>query len=244
MYTKKNLMQKVYRYTKVNDLERIIYKDSFSYFDENSGICREYFSPYTPKRLSKIILIDKKIENLINTNALSHFLCRYLDENSLMVLQNIAFIYEEDEEIGQSKTFLCDEHDDEYALESCNGMLGLTWVERQTIFINVKEILDTSIEICNDIDEFRSIENVFMQGLLSTIFHESRHLFYECNELIPKENNTDYPIDGGEEKQVEDYGNDMADSYLSKFYDLGIMNQECLQQFISLKQKNYDSIER
>lgn len=50
-------------------------------------------------------------------------------------------------------------------------MLGITWVERQTVIVNVSELIKISIDIAEDPYEYRTAESIFKEGLLQTIFH-------------------------------------------------------------------------
>jgi hypothetical protein len=85
------------------------------------------------------------------------------------------------------------------------------------IIVNVSEILKSATQIANEPEEWHTREYIFAEGLLQTIFHEGRHLFYECNEIVPIGEGTNYPEDGGKECRVEYYGNDMAEVYISEF---------------------------
>lgn len=83
-------------------------------------------------------------------------------------------------------------------------------VHRQTVIINVYEIKEVSDEFCHE---------DFCLGVLSTIFHELRHLVYECNEILEIGSET-YPEDGYLEDNVEDYGNAYAEKVYRKYRNM------------------------
>lgn len=195
---------------------------------------RDYWNKVTDKNLESRVLMDSKVQQIIDKNMLTSFLNQHIDENSLMVLNYIAFIYETEEEESEIRENLENIYYDEYAREVGSDALGMTWVERQVVIINVSNILETSIDISEDTDEYHSAEEIFIQGLCSTIFHECRHLLYECNELIDIGDDTEYPANGGLEDEVEEYGNEKMEQYINEFAK--IINQHELSQMI----KNFE----
>ena len=89
-------------------------------------------------------------------------------------------------------------------------------VHRQTVIINVYEIKEVSDEFCHE---------DFCLGVLSTIFHELRHLVYECNEIL-EIGSEKYPEDGYLEDNVEDYGNAYAEKVYRKYRNM-FLNMRC-----------------
>lgn len=195
---------------------------------------RDYWNKVTDKKLESRVLMDSKVQQIIDKNMLTSFLNQHIDENSLMVLNHIAFIYETEEEESEIRENLENVYFDEYAREIGSDTLGITWVERQVVIINVSNILETSIDISEDPDEYHSADEIFIQGLCSTIFHECRHLLYECNELIDIGDDMEYPANGGLEDEVEEYGNKKMEQYINEFTK--IINQHELSQMI----KNFE----
>lgn len=194
----------------------------YGYFVADNFDSREryYYFPDTKESLVKRVLMDAECEKLLDKEKLTEFLLTHTDENALMVLRYIVFVWDdEDKEQSTARTFLEDDLEDEYAREIGDGedYLGITWVEKQTVVINVRNILDSSIEIANEPGETHSLKEIFLEGLCQTIFHECRHLFYECNELIPIGQDTEYPSNGGLEDEVEEYGNTKSCLYLNEF---------------------------
>lgn len=195
-------------------------ENRYGYFITDNLDSREryFYFPDTKESLEKRILMDEGCQNLLKKDRLVEFLLNHMDENVLMVLNYMAFVWDNNEgEISKTRVFLEDEYGDEYAREVGMDFLGMTWVERQVVVINVSSILKSSIEIANEPEEYLPLEAIFIEGICQTIFHECRHLFYECNELIPIGQDTEYPWDGGLENEVEEYGNTKSYLYLNEF---------------------------
>lgn len=201
-----------------SDVSDLIVNEDYLEYTGNDGFgfySRLYYYPEKINRnhIKNHMLIDPKVRNLINEEVLLDFLSNEIDKNALAVCEYIALIYDYEDEISPSRKKLQDKYDDEYALYACEDLLGLTWVERQIIFINVGVIEQVNDEIpYND-------EIDFLIGILSTIFHEFRHLIYECHELLPF-NSDSFPATGGLEKEVEEYGNIHAEATYHKYKNL------------------------
>lgn len=197
--------------------------NTIGYWDEEN----EYYSIYhfndSKESVAKRILMDKEVEEFLDKEALASFLLEYLDANSLMVMEKLVFVFGNPDKPSDIRHRLEEEYCDEYALYVGEDNLGVTWVERQICLINVSELLKNSVSIANYEGEYRSINYIFTEGLLQTIFHECRHLLYECNEIVEIGEGTEYASDGGEEYYVEEYGNDMADMLISTF------NAKCIK---------------
>ena len=202
------------------DLELLeLDENAFGYFDPNGGYERIYYYEDTPETIKSRILMDEEIKSIIDIDKLSQFLYNNLDDNSLCVMEHIAFIWDdENKETNLVRDVLYEEYGDEYAQEIGYGenMIGITWVERQIPVILIKQLLDSSIEISKDCFSDSPL-TIFTEGLCSTIFHECRHLFYECNEIVPIGPGTSYPQSGGVEDKVEDYGNSQMEQTIHEF---------------------------
>ena len=112
-----------------------------------------------------------------------------------------------------------DEYGDEYALFVAeDSLLGQLWVDRQIPVINVSAIMDSCMEIHDPVLD-GPFGIFFTEALLQTIYHELRHLFYECNELI-ETGSREYPADGSMEENVEEYADAQAAGDLVDFFTL------------------------
>lgn len=167
-----------------------------------------------PEQISKeylktITIADEKVKSMIDIDFVLDIIAKYCDVNALIMLENMAFVYDEEDEESKARKELSNIYGDEYAYYIGDDCVGVTWVERQTIIINISEIIKTLNSIGWMNDDFEN-------GLMSTIFHELRHLIYECNPCI-EFGDEDYPVNGGEEDNVEMYGRWMADTLESKY---------------------------
>lgn len=173
------------------------------------------------QRIKDILLFDEKAKELINPDKVAEFIYNCVDVNALAVVNHIAFVYNEEDELPDDscRYELEERTGDEYACEIGSEELGIVWVERSAVIVNVSNLVETSREIAEDNAEFygtsakSEFNRTFKEGLVQTIEHEFRHLVYECNEFTPL-GSTDYPHDGGLEKNVEDYGNREAENLL------------------------------
>ena len=174
------------------------------------------------------MIIDEKVKQYVNPDKVAEFIFHCIDVNALAVLNTIVLLYDEPvlDEYGEIEDWketgarkkMCEWTYDEYAFEIGRERLGTTWVERSTVIINISELVKTSEEIAKDIESTayystdweREFTPVFWNGLVSTICHEFRHLFYECNEFTPL-GTDEYPIEDGLETNVEDYGNEQME---------------------------------
>lgn len=172
------------------------------------------------------IIADDKVKELINLDALAEFLYNHIDVNSLMVLDNLALVCDENpDEISKARKKLENVTGDEYAFEICSDELGITWVERQSVIINVSNLIASSEKISREPENYLSSDVIFREGFIQTLCHECRHLFYECNEIIPIGNDTPYPALDGVEDAVEEYGNSEAERLLHDKEARELINQ-------------------
>lgn len=201
--------------------------NTIGYFDEENGYERTYYFNDTKETIASRIIMDEQVEKFLDKDALATFLFDNLDHNSLMVMENLVFTFDTEIDFSNVRNELEEKYGDEYAMYVGEDTLGVTWVERQTPLINISNLVESSVRIANEPDEYLSVDYIFTEGLLQTIFHECRHLFYECNEIVPDGDGTPYPKEGGREHYVEMYGNDMAEKYISEF------NTKCIKPGLS-----------
>lgn len=190
------------------------------YWDIENEYERIYFHSDTIETLKQRILIDPPLDTFLDKEKLAEFLLKYMDSNSIICMNKLALVYETEDNPSKVREVLEEETGDEYAwyiAELGDNQLGCTWVEKQIPVINVSNLVESANNIALHPDEYLTVEDIFTEGLLQTIFHECRHLFYECNELISIGNDTKYPSNGGLEDEVEDYGNLMASKYIKMF---------------------------
>lgn len=202
----------------------------FAYYDNENDYERHYYFNDTIETIEKRILMDKQVESFLPKDKLAQFLAVQLDVNAIMVIEKMVLLWENDEGMSPVRDALENEYGDEYAQYIADGFLGQTWVDRQMPVINVSSIYETSRVIHDDTLD-PPFSEFFLESVLQTIFHESVHLFYDCNELISVGEGTPYPENGGAEAFVEEYGNAKAHETLQKFMD--IVQKEQLDKFLS-----------
>ena len=197
----------------VEELE--ITKNLMSYFDGNCYHTIYFNETDSLERIQNAIMFDEEVKKYLNPETVAELLYHCVDRNSLMVLERFVLTYDdlnEEEQLPETsvRLQLKKELGDDYAEEVGLGSLGINWVERQFVFINVKDILDCAKEIASEPDEWLSEENIFRDAVMQTIFHELRHTVYENNEFIQMDRCSPYPQEGKEEFEVEEYGNAKA----------------------------------
>jgi len=194
----------------VDDFERSIY------FPEKDSV----------DRIKKAMCYDEKVKAFVDPDKVADFIYNCIDVNALACVEHIALLWDKPafdkdgniegwEETEGRKQLMENVGDDEYAL--CVGVeaLGMNWVERSVVIINISELVKSSEEIAEIYasDYYTNMESefpmVFEEALVQTICHEFRHSIYDMNEFTPL-GSEEYPYDGGLEENVEDYGNDEA----------------------------------
>lgn len=228
--------------------------DYISYWADNYEYERKIYFPEnnTLEKLKEKFLYDEKVKEYVNPDAVMEFIYNCIDINALSCIQHIALLYDEpilDEngeiedykktkgrrELIKSISGLTDKEvdygaGDEYGWEIGLGQLGINWWEHSAVIINISELVKCSKEIAEDIygDETVGFNNIFREGLISTICHEFRHTVYIINEF-PYYDAVHYPDNGGLEENVEKYGNDemeklmsnkRARKYIDKIFDI------------------------
>lgn len=196
------------------NVELVESTDTFiEYYDTEGDYSRIYYFPEKIDRqhIRNILMYDKEVAEHINIESLIDFLLAEIDKNALSACQYILLQWEDDDGYSKAAQEFYNRTDDEYAVCALENIIGLTWVERQSVLINVRKILEVSDEFEDEL----SYED-FKLGFLSSLFHEFRHLLYECHELI-KIGTDEYLQDGGIEEYVEEYGNTNAERTLRKY---------------------------
>lgn len=222
--SKEDIVAEVSQWLADGEIEEIYeITDKYISYETYDGMIAAERSIHFPEtdslqRIKDILLCDEKAKELIDSDKVAEFIYNCIDVNALAVVSHIAFVYdnEEDELSSDSCRYELEERTgDEYAREIGDDQLGVTWVERSAVIINIGMLVETSAEIANDNADFygtspeAEFESTFKEGLVQTITHEFRHLFYECNEYTPL-GSPEYPHEGGAECEVEDYGNNEA----------------------------------
>lgn len=207
-----------------------------AYYDEDGYYERHYYYDDTQEFIAGRILMDSKVESFLPKDKFAGFLMLagshmgQAGPDTFMVMEKLALIWDNEEGMSPVRDALEKEYGDEYAQYIAEDLLGQTWVERQIPVINMTVILESCKEIhMPNLDG--PFDTFFLEAVLQTIFHELRHLFYECNEIVPIGKGTPYPQNGGIEDEVEDYGNAMATKMLHEFID--IVNKDALNKFLA-----------
>lgn len=188
-----------------------------------------YLETDSVERIRGSIVADEEVKKLIDTDRLADFVWNYIDTNALMVLDGLMLVWDDDKGKSKARDEMEDRTGDEYAQFVGEDVLGMCWVDKQIVVINIRELMASSEEIALDHYETRSLEEIFQEGLVQTIIHECRHLFYECNEFVQLDDEL-YPKNGGDEWRVEEYGNleterlmrdEKARTYIAAMFDIG-----------------------
>lgn len=207
----------IHTFQSENEVNILAEMDNYcEYYDEKSDYFRIFYYPekINKNHIQKILFMDNKVKEYINSERLSDFLLNEIDKNALASCRNIALVWEDENHKSDILQQLYDLYYDGYELCYIEDICGITWVKEQIIVINISEIKQVSDEFQ---DEFSDSD--FCLGVLSTLFHEFRHLVYECNEIL-EIGNAEYPIDGGLETKVEDFGNIHAEKVYLKYKNM------------------------
>lgn len=190
-----------------------------AYYDEESDYMRRYHYDDTRETIAGRVLMDPEVETFLKKDVLADFIIKYMPHDVLMVLEKLVLLWEDAEGQSPSRDAMETEYEDGYAQYIADGMLGQTWTDRQIMVVNVSVILESCREIhMPGVDP--AFNDFFLEAVLQTLFHESRHLLYECNEIVSTGKGTPYPHDGGLEDKVEEYGNAMAHRTFGSFREI------------------------
>ena len=194
-------------------------KHTLSYWDRKNQYERIYWFEDTARTLADRIVMDEQVSQLIRKDDLAAFLVQKMDPACIMVMNRFALIWDNEEGKSPVRDNLEKEYNDEYGQFIAQWpILGQLWADRQIPVVNVSAVMDSCLEIYEREDG--PFETFFIEALLQTIYHEFRHLFYECNEIIEIGDGTEYPIDEGMEENVEEYANAKAAADLTVFSSL------------------------
>lgn len=162
-----------------------------------------YVSPDIPAKFQ----VDKAL--------LADYLWNSCDRNTFMTLDEVVVIWSKPEDpenfdrpdfIDSGIKHLYEKFGDEYAYELGEGLLGQLWFERNTVIVNMGEIVRTAERIAHENSEFGSsyfsFENQTLVGFLTTAIHELRHLYMDTNIILPEDI---YPLSLCSEEAVEAY---------------------------------------
>lgn len=199
--------------------------------------------------------------------ALAEYLWNACDHNAFITLEEVVVVWSEPDNVetlepsdfeDEQRKRLYDEYTDEYALEIGEGVLGQLWFERNTVMINMGEIVRAADEVATenadvvDIDPFFSFENQVQTGFLTTVLHELRHLQMDTNIFLPEDM---YPLELASEESVEEYCREafeahvINDGILPSLYDAPIHSIQTIpdrniEEPLSVKLSLADQIEK
>ena len=228
--TKEEIMKELKLWKEMDEIESYSEEeeeDSYVWYEATDSFGCDYVRTLYPQdqetkdSLMERIHVDDKTKEFIDVKGLSKFLYENGNADALMVLEGIVLFWEQEETISSIREKLWDSYGDEYFMEACDGdCVGYTWVERGIVFVNVGKILDLMAEDYELNGSFplgNDFTQEFKVNFLGTLCHELRHLVYECNEFgdLFEKDREFYPNDGGLEENVEEWGNDEAESFLS-----------------------------
>lgn len=198
-------------------------EDHISFFTGYETRTMHFAERDSAARIRDAIISDKAVTRYIDLNALSKLLYQHIDLNSLMPLENIVLLWDKYNNDGElipqkARNALYEMYGDEYAFEIGESNLGMVWVERSSVIINVSEIMQTAKEMWSEnylyepvgMSEWNNKDDVFKDIFISTLCHEFRHLLYECSECVQIGEGTPYAETGYTEEEVERYGNSEA----------------------------------
>lgn len=171
----------------------------------------------SPKTLAEQIFISQDIPEKfqIDRSILADYLWNSCDRNTFITLDEVVVIWSEPEDpenfdrpdfVDAGIKHLYDKFGDEYAFELSEDLLGQHWFERNTVVVNMGEIVRTAEHIAQENNEFGSsyfsLENQTLVGFLTTVLHELRHLYMDGNIILPEDI---YPLSLCSEEAVEAY---------------------------------------
>lgn len=114
-----------------------------------------FIEEITPQHLANRIHISRDIpaQYQINKQALSEYLWATCDKNAFVTLEDIVVIWSEPDDhdtfepsdfVDDELTRLAQKYSDEYAYELGANLLGQMWFERNSVVINMGEIIRTA----------------------------------------------------------------------------------------------------
>lgn len=176
-----------------------------------------FLENFSPEALAGLIHISSDIPSAyqVDKSALAQYLWSTCDKNAFITLEELVVIWSEPDNpetfepsgfVDEQSARLYKKYCDEYAYEIGSDVLGQLWFERNTVLVNMGEIIRTAKEIANENkaipDPYFSFENQVDVGFLTTVLHELRHLQMDTNIFLPED---DYPLCLNSEEAVEEY---------------------------------------
>ena len=232
---------KAYFFDHIEDAKPESADSYISYMDGTDYFERKIFFPESDSadRIRNMIAYDDKVKEYLDIDAVADFIYNCIDVNAVSSVQCVALLYDDEDSYntkGRNELMdIASDGCDEYAYEICDEALGMTWVERSAVVINISNLLDSTQELYDEglID---NINDEFRRAFVQTMCHEFRHAVYDINEFTPKDGSDPrYPLLGGEEDAVEDYGNEEAEKlrrnpeankYITRMFDINSKEKE------------------
>lgn len=228
------LVKEIEGYLEEGDIEDIyaITEDYIAYESYDGMMASErrlyFLENETPASVFGRMCFDEKVLEHISPEGVADFIFNCIDVNAVAAVRAVALVYNEaivDEygdieeyEPSAARSVLndmvadgCDEYAYEVGIQDGEPTLGITWVERSAVIINVDAVVASAKEIAADLDREWEFDGIFREAFVQTLCHEFRHAVYDLNEFIEVGNNPAYPADGGLEDAVEAYGNAEAE---------------------------------
>jgi len=166
-----------------------------------------YFREHnTYRNLAKRVFISPTIPKVYKPFFTKHCVMKTLlekiDPNCFMTMTALFIVWDDnkDNETDKFRSKLEDLTDDEYAHEIGDGLLGITWWERNVCIISASQIIHTVLEMYEE-DDYQFKEEVEI-GFWTTVIHELRHLLLDTNIILPE---NEYPQELASEDNVEEY---------------------------------------
>ena len=185
------------------------------------SISFRFLEEMTSKSLAERVHISRDIpvRYQISTQALSDYLWATCDKNAFITLEDIVVIWSEPDDhetfepsefVDYELTRLVQKYGDDYAYELGTNLLGQMWFERNSVVINMGEIVRTALAVAQENsdlpDPYFSFEQQVLVCFLTTVLHELRHLQLDTNILLSED---DYPLSLSSEDAVEAYCRDV-----------------------------------
>lgn len=204
-------------------------KELLVWDDEDAKFLPVHFLEFmTPEALAQKIHISSDIPKRYQAEkkALASCLWTVCDHNAFITLEDVVVIWSKPDNVetfessdfgDEQRNRLYEKYADEYAYEIGEGALGQLWWERNTVVINMGEIVRIADEIATenadmvDTDPFFSFENQVRSGFLTTVLHELRHLQLDTNIFLPEDM---YPLALASEEAVEDYCREVFEDHV------------------------------
>lgn len=232
--TKEELLEEIHRCLDDGEIEAI-YEENGDYvaYEIDDGLMvserRIYFpEAETPWSVCARMCFDEAVLEYIRPEGVADFICNCIDVNAVAAVRAVALLYNEalvgeDGEIEGYEPCAarqtleemvaggCDSYAYEVGFEDGEPALGITWVERSAVIVNVDAVVSSARVVAADLDREWEFDGIFREAFVQTLCHEFRHAVYELNEFIEVGDNPAYPADGGLEDAVEAYGNAEAE---------------------------------